>query len=284
MDIGPRRALVAALAGLALLTGCAGVPTERAPSAGERLEQGREAWARGDYEAALEPLRSAAAQGEARALYALGYLYFYGRGVDQDRARGIEMIRRSAKSGDPLAVEALGRIADARGISRKPMDDDVRGGAAPAAGGRTSQANMAPPPATDPAASGDGSAVEGGTESAAPKPGDAADSGEPAGKWLSQRDPEHYTIELIALRDRDTVQRYRDLYLSRSPPPQPVQVVETMRRGVRWLLLVMGDYADPEEARRAIDALPPLLKAGKPKPLQFRNLSVSGPQAALGRE
>lgn len=283
MRIQPRRVLLpAALVAVASLGGCAGPPTQREAAATEQLEQGRVAWRQGDYQAALEPLKAAAARGQVRALYALGYMHFYGRGVPQDRARGIEMIRRAAKAGDALAIEALGVIADARGISRqhRPSDRPASPGAAAEGPARvTTQDEIAA--AHSPPADAEG------TARAAPKQGiEDPTYGNVAGKggmaWLRQRDPEHFTIELLAVRDRETVRRYRELYLTRSPPPEPVQVVEVVRRGRSWLLLVMGDYPDRAAARRVIEGLPPLLRAGKPQPLQFRGLIASGPQAALG--
>lgn len=304
MKILPRRALIPALAATVLVGGCAGMPTEREAAAEAQLERGRAAWRQGDYQAAVAPLKAAAAQGQVRALYALGYLHFYGRGVPQDRARGIEMIRRAAKAGDPLAIEALGQIADARGISRKPEeagrtgdagpDDAPSSAKAPAQTGdsvaaeedgrvaeTTGRGDGVRLPDTPPAGQAQvpavGAAAPGETEGEDVASGTTVDAG-----WLKQRDPGHFTIELLAVRDQETVRRYRERYLTRSPPPEPVQVVEVVRRGRRWLLLVMGDYADRDRARQVIDGLPPLLKAGKPEPLQFRSLTASGPEAALG--
>lgn len=274
------------MAALALLTGCADTPERGGEAAAKQLELGRRAWRQGDYEAAVPPLKSAAAQGEVRALYALGYLYFYGRGVPQDRARGIEMIRRAAKAGDALAIEALGMMADARSRSEAPAAgqspgaDAGRGGTAAGEGTGHEAAAIA-------------AGAADGAQAAAAAPGNppetpmvdresVAAADESHARWLAQRDPQHFTIELLAVRDRTTVQRYRDLYLTRSPPPEPVQVVEVVRRGRRWLLLVMGDYPDRDAAKAGIERLPPLLKAAGPEPRRFSSLTASGPEAALG--
>lgn len=56
---------------------------------------------------AIPWLRKAAERGDARAQYALGTLFFAGRGVKADPAEARRWIARAAKSGLPAAREAL---------------------------------------------------------------------------------------------------------------------------------------------------------------------------------
>lgn len=56
---------------------------------------------------AIPWLRKAAERGDARAQYALGTLFFAGRGVKPDQAEARRWIARAAKSGLPAAQEAL---------------------------------------------------------------------------------------------------------------------------------------------------------------------------------
>ena len=49
----------------------------------------------------------AAAQGDARAQYNLGIMYYHGHGVSQDYERAVEWYRRAANQGDANAERAL---------------------------------------------------------------------------------------------------------------------------------------------------------------------------------
>lgn len=102
------RVLLGAVLAVAL-AGCASSPALR--DAGPDFESAREAYLAGDYERALPLLTSEAERGTPRAQYALGYMYYNGLGVETDRSRAVAWIRRAANNGDPLAVEALSRMA-----------------------------------------------------------------------------------------------------------------------------------------------------------------------------
>ena len=105
----PRIALASLLLALTL-GGCAttpGGPGQTDPD----LAQAREAWLAGNYARALPDLRRAAEDGQPRAQYAVGYMYYYGQGVAEDTDKALQWIRRAAKAGDARAVEALGRLA-----------------------------------------------------------------------------------------------------------------------------------------------------------------------------
>ncbi|MDN5871718.1 MAG: hypothetical protein L0H73_13480 [Nitrococcus sp.] len=92
------------------LAGCAAT-LSRAPDAGAQLEVARKAWLVGNYEHALPLLTRLARAGNPRAQYALGYMYYMGQGVEQSQRTALVWIRRAANNGDPLAIQALGRIA-----------------------------------------------------------------------------------------------------------------------------------------------------------------------------
>ncbi len=75
----------ARLAGLALIAAlCAGFTLGLTAPAWAGFDEGVAAYKRGDYATALHEWRSLAEQGEAGALYFLGYMYFLGQGVPQD--------------------------------------------------------------------------------------------------------------------------------------------------------------------------------------------------------
>ncbi|MCK9532335.1 MAG: SPOR domain-containing protein [Gammaproteobacteria bacterium] len=88
----------------ATLAGCAGTGGMRSTNA---LEQAQAAYARGDYNRAAQLLAVPAMQGDTEAQYALGYLYYYGRGVRQDRYRAVAWFQDASRLGHPKAARAL---------------------------------------------------------------------------------------------------------------------------------------------------------------------------------
>jgi septal ring-binding cell division protein DamX len=204
-------------------------------------------------------------------------MYFHGRGVSEDRSRGMELIRRSANQGDPKAIEALGVIASARQRAEQISQQTLPR--------RLSEKRTA---LTSPD-EGRASATTTKRPQLAQQPERAAEAPERelqvADQWLAERDSRHYTIELLAVRELKTADRYRQLYLRRNPPPESVKVVEAQRRGRRWLLLVMGDYPDERTAQEVLADLPPLLKAANPSVRRFDSIAVprdSGHSAGHG--
>jgi septal ring-binding cell division protein DamX len=88
----------------AAMVGCA---SSGAPRVDTGLEQARSAYAQGDYGRAAQLLAIPAMQGNAEAQYALGYMYFYGRGVRQDRYRAVAWFRDASRLGHHNAGKAL---------------------------------------------------------------------------------------------------------------------------------------------------------------------------------
>lgn len=98
-------ALVLSLA----LTGCA--TTQQAPQPEVSIGEARELYLAGQYEAAFPLMLEAAAQGNSKAQYAVGYMYYVGQGVSANRESALKWIKRAAEQGEPKAVEALSRMA-----------------------------------------------------------------------------------------------------------------------------------------------------------------------------
>ena len=110
------RVFPCALLAIALLPGCASTGSRESEAS---MAEARQAFLEQRYGAALPLLEAAARDGDARAQYAIGYMLYNGFGVDEDLDRAMTWIRRAANAGDPLAVEALGRIA--QGLSRPDL-------------------------------------------------------------------------------------------------------------------------------------------------------------------
>ena len=59
-----------------------------------------------DYRRAFVRLKPEAVKGQPDAQYAIGYMYYYGKGVVEDRQQAWRWITRAAKKGQPDAVAA----------------------------------------------------------------------------------------------------------------------------------------------------------------------------------
>ena len=81
-----------------------------APVTAGPLEDGVAAYVRGDNETAVRLLRPLAEQGDTRAQYHLGTLYYTGKGVPQDYAEALKWFRLSADQGNPDGQGALGSM------------------------------------------------------------------------------------------------------------------------------------------------------------------------------
>lgn len=84
---------------IALVTGCSG--------AKRQLAKGHKAYNQQDYHASAKSLQKSAKAGNPDAQYALGYLYFYGKGVDHDPQLARYWISKAASHGHPQATRAL---------------------------------------------------------------------------------------------------------------------------------------------------------------------------------
>jgi TPR repeat protein len=74
------------------------------------LEDGRLAYARGDYASALNHWRQAADQGDAEAQTKIGVMYETGVGVTKDYAEAAKWYRKAADQNDANAEAALGSL------------------------------------------------------------------------------------------------------------------------------------------------------------------------------
>lgn len=110
-----RRTLLLALMAL-LMVGCAAKkapqeipkqPRITSPATTSQLEQGKRLFQDGYYKRAMEQLLPIAAEGNAEAQYAVGYMYYYGFGAAQDTESGNFWIRRSAEQNFAPAIKAL---------------------------------------------------------------------------------------------------------------------------------------------------------------------------------
>lgn len=84
---------------LVLLVGCS-----------SHLARGKAAFKSGNYQRSYTELREAAKNGEVEAQYALGYMYYYGNGVNESKRLAEYWISKAAKQGHRPAQQALSLI------------------------------------------------------------------------------------------------------------------------------------------------------------------------------
>lgn len=68
---------------------------------------GQQRFALGDYDTAFSELLPAAKAGNPDAEYAIGYMYYYGKGVIRDSVLARQWMERAAKRGQKNAKKAL---------------------------------------------------------------------------------------------------------------------------------------------------------------------------------
>lgn len=108
-------ALALCLLGLVILmSGCASAPGRNSPAGasqtGDLYTEAQSAYESRNYFKAADDLIALSQEGDPRARYALGYMYYYGQGVLADRSRAILLFRQAAAQGNAKAQEALAML------------------------------------------------------------------------------------------------------------------------------------------------------------------------------
>lgn len=75
---------------------------------GLNLREGIKSFQIQNYRQAFVYLLPEAEKGQPDAQYAVGYMYYYGQGVTEDRKKAWYWIGRAARAAQPDAVEAMG--------------------------------------------------------------------------------------------------------------------------------------------------------------------------------
>jgi TPR repeat protein len=90
-----------------ILTGCI--------SSSLNLSEGIKSFQVQDYRQAFIRLKPEALKGQADAEYAIGYMYYYGQGVVEDRQKAWYWITKAAKSGNKDAILAIEVLREGAG-------------------------------------------------------------------------------------------------------------------------------------------------------------------------
>lgn len=88
------------------------------------LQEGINNFLHQEYRQAFVRLKPEAERGNPEAMYAVGYMYYYGAGVVEDRRRACMWISQAAKAGHPKAIAALKILKETSGYV---MDSRIYG-------------------------------------------------------------------------------------------------------------------------------------------------------------
>lgn len=95
--------LIAAFVVVMALASCVTTSDSSAPS----FDQGEKAFKTGDYKTAYQNLYPLAVDGRPDAQYAVGYMFYYGKGIAKNERIGESWIREAAVNGSSQAEQAL---------------------------------------------------------------------------------------------------------------------------------------------------------------------------------
>ena len=91
------------------LTACSSLSTTQLDTS-RQLQQAEKAFDAAEYEQSLQSLLPIAQQGNPKAQYAIGYMYYYGKGVERNLTLAKNWIRNAAEQGYTPARDALNML------------------------------------------------------------------------------------------------------------------------------------------------------------------------------
>lgn len=92
---------------LLILLACLTMQSCASTAQAEQLGLAKRNFADGDYKQSFHALLPLASEGNARAQYAVGYMYYYGYGVARDAESGIFWMHKAAAQHYEPAIKAL---------------------------------------------------------------------------------------------------------------------------------------------------------------------------------
>ncbi len=260
-----------------------------------KLEDGYDAFERGDVHEAVAIWRELAEAGNQTAQLNLGQLYRTGRGVPQDDAEAVKWYIEAGRSGSEMARYTL-KLMEREGRATEADVAKAFNGELPPDFEATQQAALTEPTTVEPATSPTATAApttptataaptatsttttEPTTAATPPASATTTEPNEPrppsTREWLGSLPPDGYVVQLIGSSRPDRLQDYRDKELQ-GVTPEP-RVVLTYRAGKNWYLLLMGPYADPASARNAAAALPASVQKNQPWVRPVAGLPIPG--------
>ncbi|PVV07320.1 MAG: hypothetical protein B6D77_14210 [gamma proteobacterium symbiont of Ctena orbiculata] len=99
--------LLGLLPGLIALNGCSTTPDSEMDETAAILTEAHKAYNIKAYKKVFQLIFPLAAAGNDKAQYALGYLFYYGLGVQKSERQAMHWIQQAAAQGNPKARKAL---------------------------------------------------------------------------------------------------------------------------------------------------------------------------------
>ena len=106
MKTSPLLSFAILCSGALLLNACSTQNNEQ-KLINKEVSAGKINFAQGQYPLAFTDLLPAAEKGDKQAQYAVGYMYYYGKGTTQNIYEAKKWFEKSAQQGDPNAKKAL---------------------------------------------------------------------------------------------------------------------------------------------------------------------------------
>lgn|GEM_PF-5145070 len=225
-------------------------------------------------------LEMAARQGDADAQYNLAVMYRDGVGTEADSAKALRWFEEAASNGDPVSVEVVQEYRRRGSFEANTAFGQVSGESAVLADGSASHKLVdsddapatAPLPTTETATLPENAVIP-TTTSADPQSEllPKVDVDLPQARtesWIASRDPMHYTIQVIALKNLQNMTRLIDAH----PEMRPFAVYQQGEPEAPLYVLVQGDYVSLDEARSAQNKFPRSL--AKPRQLWIRRFEM----------
>ncbi len=195
-----------------------------------------------DSSAAANWMRESAKLGHAGAQLKLGFLYLSGTGVKQSEFEAFKWLQMSANQGNADAQYNLGVMyRDGLGVEANADRALQWFHEAAAKGDEVSAGIIAEYEKT-------GKLISASPEVTQLPPG-PSDSGSSTRdkSWVLSRNPEHFTIQVIALLNRDKLQAF----IAQNESFEPFAILESRWNGRPLWVLLQGDYPSADEANAA---------------------------------
>lgn len=237
-----------------------------------------------------DEVRKAAEAGDPDAQYALGYMYYYGKGVPQNKALGESWINKSAAAGQPQAIEAQKILASlSRGnmaVSANPADSrqvptdrnhlkaGLNEGSHNYASNNTNNiVSTASVTASAPAVAREdrGISDDSSSHTAVKTPASHLSKSRISLSELKNAPKNFYTVQLLGAYDQKDVARYIQNHRLQGK----VATYRTIRNGRDWYVVVYGLYGSYKQADAAIKALPAVIQAQRPWINKVANVQAS---------
>jgi septal ring-binding cell division protein DamX len=174
----------------------------------------------------------------------------------------------------PAGGSAAGGTSMPDTAKPEPSPEDVNPSTAP-----QQNPKAAPPPSTpdDTAPAAPASPPPAPPETAPPQPTPPAaapigpaDNGIKGRDWIDSQDPQHYTVQLIAVGSEAAAVRFIH---NRHLEGEAAYYAQT-RNGKPWYSVIYGSYPDREAARQALRRLPPALSSASPWVRRFGDIQL----------